>query len=438
MTFHIDSQTFDDLEILSDYDEPSTFSVFNRTLTEGGTNYLKELIRSPTNHKKELEKRTSIIQYLISNPLTPHINSRQLKYVELYSNINIEILKSNPIDALFNRFSEYLKPTNDYYLLKCGCENLLSLLAELNTKIDFSQLPEIIAEQLQCTKNFISELKVDFQSTLPPSQKKLIKLDRFFRKDQALKLKKLLKEIYFIDAFCAIAKTAREESFTLPEYKKSKNPLFSATQLRHPLLPNAVVNDVEIGKKENLCFLTGPNMAGKSTFLKSIGVCMYLAHVGLPVPAKNFTTSLYDGMITTINLADNLNFGYSHFYSEVNRVKEAAIALAEGKQMLVIFDELFRGTNVKDAFDASNQIIKGFAEIKHCTFFVSTHITEIAKELKESLNISFKYFDSALINNELKYSYKLKTGVSTERLGMHIIRSEGIFDILNSIKSNVL
>tara|TARA_R110000744_G_scaffold75308_1_gene149897 strand:- start:89 stop:643 length:555 start_codon:yes stop_codon:yes gene_type:complete len=178
-------------------------------------------------------------------------------------------------------------------------------------------------------------------------------------------------------------------------------------------------------------------MAGKSTFLKSIGISIFLAHLGFPVPARELRTSIYSGMITTINLSDNLSFGYSHFYSEVKRVKESVNAIANGKNVLVIFDELFRGTNVKDAFEASTEIIKGFAEVDNCTFFVSTHIVEIADEIKSNSSISFKYFDSTLIGNELQYSYKLKTGVSSERLGMYIVKKEGIIDLLKSIKKPV-
>ncbi|MBK6527650.1 MAG: hypothetical protein IPG07_20145 [Crocinitomicaceae bacterium] len=71
-----------------------------------------------------------------------------------------------------------------------------------------------------------------------------------------------------------------------------------------------------------MIFLTGANMAGKSTLLKSLGLSIYLAHIGFPVPAKKFQTTLYNGIITTINLPDNINKGYSHFYHEVIRKRK--------------------------------------------------------------------------------------------------------------------
>jgi DNA mismatch repair ATPase MutS len=174
-------------------------------------------------------------------------------------------------------------------------------------------------------------------------------------------------------------------------------------------------------------------MAGKSTFLKSLGIAIYISHLGFPVPAEKMSTSIYNGIITTINLSDDMNRGYSHFYSEVRRVKEAAIKLKEKNRLFVIFDELFRGTNVKDAFDASLLIIESFAKINKSTFCISTHITEVAEKLDQLTNIDFKYFDSELIDDKPIYKYELKNGVSHERLGMHIVRNEKIVEILNSI-----
>jgi DNA mismatch repair ATPase MutS len=433
VTFEYDNQTFDDLQILNENQEASVFSLFNNTLTEGGSDYLKHLIKSPITDSVELGKRLKLIRFFINNPVKLSISSKQLKYIEKYINLNVTVLKSNPFDLLYLRFTEWLSPSNDYYLLKTGCENLIQVLHELNKKLSFDVIPKELLENTQIILELIENLKHDLDSKSEISWIKTTKLDRIFRIKYSKKLKSLLEEIYFIDAYTSIALTASKNSFALPEYEHSSKPILFAKELKHPLLKNAVSNDIEISLKENMCFLTGPNMAGKSTFLKSIGICIFLAHLGFPVPAKEFKTSIYSGIITTINLSDNLNIGYSHFYSEVQRVKEAARTLADGKKMFVIFDELFRGTNVKDAFEASTEIIKGFAKIENCTFFMSTHIVEIAEEIKNKSTISFKYFNSDLDDNTLKYSYKLKKGVSSQRLGMHILKKEGVFDLLKSI-----
>ncbi len=173
-------------------------------------------------------------------------------------------------------------------------------------------------------------------------------------------------------------------------------------------------------------------MAGKSSYLKALGLAMYLAHIGFPVPATSMQTTIFKGLITTINLADNMAKGYSHYYSEVKRLKKVAEKIREQDNLFVIFDELFRGTNVKDAHDASLATIIALAKIKHSIFLISTHIVEIAHQLKSIENIKFKYFDATIEDGKPVFDYQLKDGVSSETLGYFIFEREGIIEILNS------
>ncbi|WP_410519571.1 MutS-related protein, partial [Butyricimonas virosa] len=113
------------------------------------------------------------------------------------------------------------------------------------------------------------------------------------------------------------------------------------------------------------------------TLMKSFGIAVYLAHMGFPVAATSMQFRIQDGMYTSINVPDNINLGYSHFYAEVLRVKKVAIEVSRDKRLIVIFDELFKGTNVKDAFDATLAVTEAIAERKNCAFMVSTHIIEV-------------------------------------------------------------
>jgi DNA mismatch repair ATPase MutS len=174
-------------------------------------------------------------------------------------------------------------------------------------------------------------------------------------------------------------------------------------------------------------------MAGKSTFLKTMGLMIYLSHIGFPVPAKRLSLSFFDGLFTTINLTDNLNLGYSHFYSEVKRVKDIVVKIGSGKNLFVIFDELFRGTNVKDAYDASLKILSSLSKIQNNVFFISTHILEVAENIDHKDSIMFKCFQSSLIENKPVYDFKIKNGISDERIGLTIIKNENIFEMLDDI-----
>src|ERR1700754_4537716 len=105
--------------------------------------------------------------------------------------------------------------------------------------------------------------------------------------------------------------------------------------------------------------------------------------MGFPVAAARMEFSVRDGIFTTINLPDDLSLGYSHFYAEVLRVKKVATQLSMGKNLFIIFDELFRGTNVKDACEATVAITAAFAQKRNCMFVVSTHIIEAGEILRE-------------------------------------------------------
>jgi DNA mismatch repair protein MutS len=212
--------------------------------------------------------------------------------------------------------------------------------------------------------------------------------------------------------------------------------VFEVNETFHPFTDSPVPNSFSFSNTSGLCFVTGPNMSGKSTFLKTMGLLVYLAHAGFPVPAKHFRTSISDGLFTTINLTDNLNLGYSHFYSEVKRVKDIVIRINSKKNLFIIFDELFRGTNVKDAYDASLMIISALARIRNNLFFISTHILEVAENIENKETILFRCFESDLIGEQPVYDYRLKEGISGERIGLLIIKNEKIPEILEEIVRN--
>jgi len=259
------------------------------------------------------------------------------------------------------------------------------------------------------------------------------KLDYFFRVSHKILFREVLDAVYKIDILQTLCQLIRKDGFTLPNYCADAKSRFEVIDAIHPLLTDPISNSFTFDHDSNLCFITGPNMSGKSTFLKTMGVMLYLAHIGFPVPAKKLTTSLFDGLFTTINLTDNLNLGYSHFYSEVKRVKDLVIKMNSERNLFIIFDELFRGTNVKDAYDASLMIISALAKIRDNFFFISTHILEVAENLVDKDSIIFRCFESELIEGQPVYDFKLKEGISKERIGLLIIKNESIMEILDEI-----
>jgi DNA mismatch repair ATPase MutS len=185
-----------------------------------------------------------------------------------------------------------------------------------------------------------------------------------------------------------------------------------------------------MNEDNSFIFLTGANMAGKSTFIKAVGLAVYLAHLGMAVPAQKMELSLFYGMLSNIHVVDNIMKGESYFFNEVQRIKNTIIKINDGRKWLVLIDELFKGTNVQDAMRCSSEVIKGLLKIKNSLFILSTHLYEIGHELKENEKITFRYFETGVSDDQLSFSYQLKEGISNDRLGYLILKREGVVDMI--------
>lgn len=436
--FHFDQQTLRDLELFKDRRDPSPsiFSLFNHALTPGGSTRLEEIMREPSADLQQLTKRTELFAYLIEHKLKLELRSHQVEAVQRYLELNVALLKSNFLDRWNKIVTEWYNPTNEYYLIETGLRQLFSVLEEIHKQFDFEDdnLPALLKEETRQIRALYPVLRLALPKKLTQAQL-TSKVDKLCRKKYREELREMMHEIHGLDAYIGIAKAARIHKLTLPEFQQLENPGFSFQALRHPLLPEAKPYDFKLGDDFNMCFLTGPNMAGKSTFLKAMGISIYLAHLGFPVPAQSVQLTVFRGMSTTINLSDNLGLRHSHYFAEVNRVREVTDLLKSHQPLFVVFDELFRGTNLKDAREASTTIIGAFSRLKQSAFLVSTHIVEVAEDLEDSPSILFNYLDLEWEDGQPQYSYQMKAGVSRERLGMYILEEAGVLDNLQQLLS---
>jgi DNA mismatch repair ATPase MutS len=174
-------------------------------------------------------------------------------------------------------------------------------------------------------------------------------------------------------------------------------------------------------------------MAGKSTLIKSVGSSVFLAHIGMGVPARHMKLTLFGGLLSNINVVDNIAKGESFFFNEVQRIKNTIEKINTGKKWLVLIDELFKGTNVQDAMKCSTTVIKGLIKIKSSVFILSTHLYEIGEELKAYPNINFRYFETKVKDDQLEFSYQLKEGISDDRLGYVILKREKVVELLEKL-----
>jgi len=434
----MDRQTFADLEILEIKGvKNSIFGFFDKAISHGGKQELFVMFHYPLSDSREIRERQEVIRYIYEKKLSFSIDKYLLNFIELYLETPNKPVKVSRIDAWNKAFTNTLKPTSEYYIIQRGVKSLIEFLQELYsyaTENSGHNYPPLLAQQFlfiaESIRNTELSRIIGFNTKKKISAMNRERFDHLFRYCEYERMKNILKIVYQIDAFQAVADTTAELGLVFPEIIENKT--IEITGLYHLFLKNAVKNDITLLEDSNMFFVTGANMAGKSTFLKAFGVAVYLAHIGFPVAASSMRTGVFNGLFSTINMADNLNKGYSHFYNEVLRVKKVAEEIKQTKNLIVIFDELFRGTNVKDAYDASFAIISAFAKVKGSVFLISTHIMEVADQLRSLKNIRFGYFHTAIEDKIPVYSYHLQDGVTEERLGMLIIENEGIIEIINA------
>jgi len=438
----IDLQTIKELELFN-YDTHGTsiFQLVDECSTSGGQYKLKQDFRDPLNSLDEIVNTQLAIKYLLSLPgiWDLPVDTKLMDLLDVYY-----FSKSNPSIGknLIARFVESISYRFMYKDFKSTfvdgtryVVHFLRLVSRFYKENENKSLPVILKDIFLQIKDILElqsiaeALKYQSVKTIPVY--KLMQFDKVFRDTHKDNLLKLIDFIYDIDVLISKAKATKKLNLSFPEFIESDTASFEIEGLYHLFVSNPVINDIKTSKPQNFIFLTGPNMAGKTTFLKSCGLAVFLAHLGMGVPAKRMQLTRFDRIFTSLNVSDNLPKGYSYFYSEVKRVKEAAFALRASKKVFVIFDELFKGTNVKDAFDCSLLIIKELVKWRSGFFILSSHLLELGKEIEALDEVRFMCFDSNVENGKPSFNFKLKDGLSDERLGLIILKSELVFDLLN-------
>ncbi len=208
-----------------------------------------------------------------------------------------------------------------------------------------------------------------------------------------------------------------------------KQPHFfiEGRQIGHPLINAAkrVDNDILINSKGEIMLITGSNMAGKSTYLRSIGINVVLAMAGSPVCAESFGLSPVQ-IISSMRIADNLEESTSTFYAELKKLKTVIDLVNEGAHIFILLDEILRGTNSLDRHTGSVALLKQLIK-KDAAGIIATHDVELAK-LKDSYpeNILNYHFDAQVSNDELYFDYKLKAGVCESLNASILMKKIGI------------
>jgi hypothetical protein len=235
-----------------------------------------------------------------------------------------------------------------------------------------------------------------------------------------------LEVIYEFDAAMSMANFIyNHPTFIFPEVVEEEGS-FIAVQLGHPLIPfeKCIRNDISINKG-SFFIITGANMAGKSTFLRTVGLSIVMGNAGLPVFADRMIYSPTK-LVTSMRSSDSLKDDSSYFHSELVRLKFITDVL-EKESYFVILDEILKGTNSRDKEEGSKKFVERMLG-KGATGIIATHDLGLCTIEQQFSQINNYYFDAEIVNNELYFDYTMKTGVCKNMNASFLLRKMGIVD----------
>lgn len=241
-------------------------------------------------------------------------------------------------------------------------------------------------------------------------------------------VEKWFDTILFFDAYNSLGNFAfNHPAYVFPILTESESdPILNVEKAGHPLLrqETMVSNDFKIGNEE-FFIITGANMAGKSTFLRTVSLLIVMSNSGLPVCARKITYRPIK-LITSMRTTDNLSNDESYFFSELKRLK-FIVDQIEAETYFIILDEILKGTNSTDKAVGSRKFVEKLVH-SHSTGIIATHdlsLCEVSKDLPQVKNF---YFDAEIINEELFFDYSLKEGVCQNMNASFLLKKMKIVD----------
>ncbi|HMT75281.1 MAG TPA: DNA mismatch repair protein MutS [Chitinophagaceae bacterium] len=440
LTMQIDNTSFSDISIFHHEEEFSIFHKLNFTKTVGGRNWLRKFFTEPHNDLKKILGTQKVIRTFMEhiNQWPDDISNGTVLVMDKFLDYPLDGISENP--ASLNNLTYRWLHSADYSMLKYSVTHFADFyrgLRKITDLMDGLSLPPAIQLYVDRINGILKEAPLQKLTETKHGQRFTVRQNMYFGYHLRGRYKSNTLELIDIfsrfDAWYSMAVAVKTYQLSFPEFAEQDTPMVDAKGLYHILLPKPVAYDMHMSPEHNFLFLTGANMAGKSTLIKALGSAVFLAHMGMGVPATQMRLTLFDGLISNINVVDNIAKGESFFYNEVQRIKNTIEKINDGKKWLVLIDELFKGTNVQDAMKCSLAVIKGLIKIKNSLFVLSTHLYEIGEELKNYPNISFRYFETDVTDEQLKFSYQLKEGVSNDRIGYVILKREKVVDMLEKL-----
>lgn len=434
----IDRQTLADLEIFAGKaGGRSVFDRLDRTRTAGGRQLLRQRFAHPAASSTLLERFQAELRFGLREPavLRKIPDGSQISDFEAYRDSNHAISFSSGLRAAWSGAWMALRDPGRYAQIRNGLTATAALLRTARAIVDALRTVDPpsgiagIADDLGALLDLPRMRIVSGNADADAPWHRLIGLDRLVRADLRDELSAVLSNIYALDCIASLALATAELGYSIPRFTRGDHPLVHIKDVVHPLVERPVANDFDLERGRCL-FVTGPNMAGKTTYITACAVAVYLAHVGMGVPASAMELTPFDALFSSLVVTGNVSQGVSFFLAEIRRVKAAAQLIARGTRVFAVLDEMFKGTNVKDAVDATHAVVTGMGGYYNGLFLVSSHLSELAADLEASGTARLVCFEAHVDTDGPRFGYQLKEGASAQRLGMLLLEREAVLDLL--------
>lgn len=333
--------------------------------------------------------------------------------------------------------------------LKIGFNKVFGYYIEVS-KANLRYLPEGRYERKQTLTNaeryVTGELKEKEQIILEAEEKaEKLEYELFIEVREKVKtyiqlLQDTAKAVSIIDVIQSFAETAENNHYVQPKFTKDRT--VTLKQSRHPVVEvtidagEYIANDIELHKDRGMLLITGPNMAGKSTYMRQLALIVIMAQAGSFVPAEEAVLPLFDHIFTRIGAADDLSQGQSTFMVEMLETKQAVDRATENS--LILLDEIGRGTSTYDGMALAQAVIEYIHnEIQAMTLF-STHYHELTKLQTELSRLTNVHVSAKEENGTLTFLHKVVEGAADKSYGIHVARLADLPDSLIVRADNIL
>ena len=286
-------------------------------------------------------------------------------------------------------------------------------------------------QSLSNAERFITPELKDMESKILSAQDKIEKLEYVLFTQIRNEIKKevhliqdIAKIIAQVDVYQSLAMLASENSYVRPIFNNNKT--LEITEGRHGVIEKVmghgqyVPNDVSIDKKNPVVLITGPNMGGKSTYMREVALMIIMAQIGSFVPAKYANLTIFDQIFTRIGASDDLISGQSTFMVEMLEANNALRYANENS--LILFDEIGRGTATFDGMAIAQAMIEYIAKNIHCMTLFSTHYHELTFLEDKGLGIQNVHASARVDNDHLVFEYLIKKGKSNKSYGVNVAK----------------